>query len=555
MAFSISPSSRLASFKTAKNLGPYRYTQQFGKPFSFSTLYRYPDEPLSTSDQGRPRKQIAIIGAGAAGLSAAYELTRRGHKVKIFESTDRSGGRILTHRFSDGNHAELGAMRIPANHACTLHYVQEFGLAIRPFVNHNPDAYYFLRNIKTRIRDFSRLFSAFNLQPDEHGDPLLLYEALMKEIMAALSPEEKWEMFSSSFESSTLQQYNATSFWQYLRHRLSREAYDLVGHATGMIQYERASLLEVLIDYFGLFRVDQYELVDGMDALVNAFVQQLPGKICYNAKVRAIQMTDTGVRAHWSRFGRQEVDCFDYVICTVPAPALARINFHPALPANQMQAIRSITYASSAKTIFHTTARPWELYDNIYGGGSFTDLPIQQCWYPSDNSKPADTALHAAFTGDDQIDYSEAPLHWSARNPELSHSSAAFTASYLWEGNARRFLALDRQERTDLVLRNVKMLHPQIDQYVDEIVHYAWDEQSNPGYGAFAYFAPGEHERYQGPLCQPYPLDNPRVFFAGEHLALAHAWIQGAIQTGLDAAISVLQAPAPQQQAEEELAS
>jgi hypothetical protein len=39
--------------------------------------------------------------------------------------------------------------------------------------------------------------------------------------------------------------------------------------------------------------------------------------------------------------------------------------------------------------------------------------------------------------------------------------------------------------------------------------------------------------------------DNPRVFFAGEHLAIAHAWIQGAIQTGLVAVIQILNAPAP----------
>jgi monoamine oxidase len=42
-------------------------------------------------------------------------------------------------------------------------------------------------------------------------------------------------------------------------------------------------------------------------------------------------------------------------------------------------------------------------------------------------------------------------------------------------------------------------------------------------------------------------LDNPCVFFVGEHLAISRAWIQGAIQTGLAATINILQAVAPQQ--------
>ena len=35
---------------------------------------------------------VAIIGAGVAGLTAAYELTKLGHQVVIFEASDRPGG-------------------------------------------------------------------------------------------------------------------------------------------------------------------------------------------------------------------------------------------------------------------------------------------------------------------------------------------------------------------------------------------------------------------------------------------------------------------------------
>jgi glycine/D-amino acid oxidase-like deaminating enzyme len=41
---------------------------------------------------------VAIIGAGAAGLTAADELHRKGLAVGVLEARDRIGGRIWTHR-------------------------------------------------------------------------------------------------------------------------------------------------------------------------------------------------------------------------------------------------------------------------------------------------------------------------------------------------------------------------------------------------------------------------------------------------------------------------
>jgi monoamine oxidase len=80
-----------------------------------------------------PRK-IIIIGAGMAGLSAAYELTQLGHDVTILEARTRPGGRVQTLRepFSDGLYAEAGAARIPDNHDLTLKYVKLFGLPLEP---------------------------------------------------------------------------------------------------------------------------------------------------------------------------------------------------------------------------------------------------------------------------------------------------------------------------------------------------------------------------------------------------------------------------------------
>ena len=81
-----------------------------------------------------PPKKVLILGAGMAGLVAAYELTQLGHDVTILEARMRPGGRCHTIRepFSDGLYAEAGAARIPENHDLTLKYVKLFEVGLEP---------------------------------------------------------------------------------------------------------------------------------------------------------------------------------------------------------------------------------------------------------------------------------------------------------------------------------------------------------------------------------------------------------------------------------------
>jgi monoamine oxidase len=75
---------------------------------------------LAVRRQGRSR--VLVLGAGLAGLAAAYELDAAGHEVLLVEARMRPGGRVYTMRepFSDGLDAEAGAARIQDTHAFTL---------------------------------------------------------------------------------------------------------------------------------------------------------------------------------------------------------------------------------------------------------------------------------------------------------------------------------------------------------------------------------------------------------------------------------------------------
>jgi monoamine oxidase len=98
------------------------------------------------------RKKVLVVGAGLAGLSAAFELVRAGHDVTVLEAQMRAGGRVQTLRapFSEGLYAEAGAGRIPDNHHLTLQYIEEFGLQLAPFYPTEGDFVNLLRGRRIR---------------------------------------------------------------------------------------------------------------------------------------------------------------------------------------------------------------------------------------------------------------------------------------------------------------------------------------------------------------------------------------------------------------------
>ena len=71
--------------------------------------------------------RIVIIGGGIAGLSAAYDLNRDGrHQVTLIESSDRLGGKILTHHV-DGLTIEGGPDSIFTSKPWAVELMTELG--------------------------------------------------------------------------------------------------------------------------------------------------------------------------------------------------------------------------------------------------------------------------------------------------------------------------------------------------------------------------------------------------------------------------------------------
>ena len=105
----------------------------------------------------RPGTKVLVLGAGLAGMLAAYELRKAGYEVRILEFQNRSGGRNISLRggdtltelggatqkvdFAPGNYINPGPWRIPYHHHALLYYCRLFGVALEPFIEVNHNAY------------------------------------------------------------------------------------------------------------------------------------------------------------------------------------------------------------------------------------------------------------------------------------------------------------------------------------------------------------------------------------------------------------------------------
>jgi len=120
------PTLRTATACPPSGLHPYIDTPDF----MYDAWLTYLDQ------QGKPigsvpsRTSVAVIGAGISGMCAALELQRAGCSVTVFEQDAEVGGRAKSNRFptDQNDEAELGAMRFPPTEFILDHYLKKTGL-------------------------------------------------------------------------------------------------------------------------------------------------------------------------------------------------------------------------------------------------------------------------------------------------------------------------------------------------------------------------------------------------------------------------------------------
>lgn len=463
---------------------------------------------------------VVILGAGLAGLCAGLELERRGHTCTILEAeTTHIGGRARTLRFETGLYGEAGAMRVPKNHALPRHYISEFGLALSPFVQSNPEAFYFVRGRRERIKDVARLNSLYTLNDAEREkSPDDLWAGSLVKRLKALSPAERAELVNLMPSGPALRALDQQSLQQLFETEgLSPGAIEFLAVTYGMEALLGSALTEHLREEeLGLWTQGFDEIVGGMDRLPAGFAARLKSKPRMGAEV--VRLEQDPLRGRATAIYRDKDNRLvrvegDFILCTLPFPVVTRLEVEPAFSGAKQRAIRELSYDSATKVLAVTRRRFWEQEEGIFGGGTYTDLPTATTWYPSDNA--------------------------TARDPKVSTAPAVFLASYSWGQTARRLATLPHTQRSSLALTHLARVHPQLTRAgeVRRTASWSWDNHRWSG-GAFAWFMPGQWSALHRHVVAP----EGRIHFAGEHVSLSHTWMQGALESALIAVRAILSA-------------
>ena len=161
-------------------------------------------------------------------------------------------------------------------------------------------------------------------------------------------------------------------------------------------------------------------------------------------------------------------------------------------------AIAAVPYAASVKVGLQFNRRFWEEDEQIYGGITYTDLPISVISYPT------------------------AGVH--------SGGKAVLLGAYVFGPNAMEFTAMTPQERIQKALDCGGQIHPQYRREFDNGIAVAW-HRSPFTMGCFSAWSNAARERHYDALCA---IDG-RIVLAGEHVSFLSGWQEGAVTSALDA--------------------
>jgi monoamine oxidase len=479
--------------------------------------YKGPIE-LSGTPKGA---SILILGAGMAGMTAAYELRNAGYQVKVLEYNARAGGRNWTLRGGD-TYTELGGAtqqcqfdkdlyinpgpwRIPYHHQGMMHYARLLGVPLEPFFQVNYNAYL---HSSAAFGGKPQRYRAIKADYQGHVAELLAKATRQNALDAAVSKEDQEKLLESLREWGALDKnfnYVASDAGSERRGYLKNPGGGLTARP---IPSQPAALSDILKSglWQGIPTGDTFDMqtalfqpVGGMGRIGEAFGRELGSLIRYNSKVTRIAQDDAGVTVSFIdrvTAGPPQTLRADWCLCTIPLPVLAQI---PMNVGNAMAAaISAVPYASAIKVGLQFKRRFWEEDEQIYGGITYTDLPITNIGYPN-----------TGFS---------------------SRGKGVLLGAYIWGLNAMEFTSMPPEERVKRVLEYGSQIHPQYHQEFDNGIAVAW-HRSPFTMGCYGMWSTESRAKHYDDLCA---IDG-RVALAGEHASFLGGWQEGAVTSSLDA--------------------
>lgn len=436
-----------------------------------------------------------MLGAGLAGLAAAWNLVRHGYDVTVLEAQSLPGGRVKTVRepFSRGGYAEAGAVRVAANHFWTMKYIRAMGLESRlaPYNRDGGAHLWYLQG--KRFPTPAAGWPLDGLTPPEQADPFGMVRQYWGPAVAAVGDPTK-----PGFPSPGTLALDAHTFAEYFKSRGASDAWvRLMLASEGNLG--RVSALAVTANEAATGHTEgttMYGLVGGNDQLPKAIAASLGTRVKYNSPVLRLAHDTTGVLVTFRSAGRQQQLRAEHCVCALPFPVLRDIAITPSFSDSKMKAIRASRLLASARLYLQTRTRFWR-QDPLgpLGGLNMvgTDTEVERIW------------------------------NTSALQPD---GGAGMLQSYMIDDHATTFASMSEGDRVAAWRGRMSHILPGLNDEVEATWSKVWQEDPWQK-GAFAFMRPDEFEWMWPATRSP---EGP-VHFAGEHTSLWFAWQNGALES------------------------
>lgn len=510
-------------------------------PFAYDDWIKHP-KGLGTLPASAHGRKIAIIGAGAAGVIAGYELMKLGLRPILFES-GKFGGRLRSQPFegAEGVIAELGGMRFPVSGTGFYHYVDLLGIESRSFPNPLTPAAgstvidlmgqtYYARTLQDLPLLFQEVAAAYDAALEDGANFSALKQAICDRDIPRI--KEIWNPLVAAWDERTFYDFVASSeaFQKLSFHH--REVFGQVGFGTGGWDSDFPNtMLEIL-------RVNVTECDDHQRYIVGG-VEQVPRKLWqhepeglthWHVGTSLSKLNDGATRAGAKRFRRLSNDqievadtwgrteAFDAVLVTCQTHLLTtQINTEESLFSQDLwMALDRTRYMQSAKT-FVMVDRPFWKDKHPVTGRDIMSMTL------------TDRITRSTYLFDNGPD-----------------KPSVICLSYAWMTDALKVLPLPVEQRVQLALSALSKIYPDVDirsHILGDPITVSWEADRN-FLGAFKGALPG-HYRYNHRMFGHFvqrgmPSAERGIFLAGDGVSWTPAWVEGAVQTSLNAIAGII---------------
>lgn len=472
-----------------------------------SSLDRY-----FVGDKRDLRNEVVILGAGAAGLAAAFELKKRRIPFRVFEASSRVGGRVqsVTIFPEGGPVAELGAEFFEDTHAHVFSLAKELNLSVN--------------EVKATPELESHLFS-FNKKLYHVKDIAARLKSLQKPLRRVRSDLFHDQDVILSFENSL--QYERANYFDSLSLK------DLLDSWRGEVDPLILQLIEIqAVGRYGLDAKDQsslhflstvdsegssllagrplYRMEGGLSRLTQTMAARVAGVIPdqivkMNCPLVKISDEQDLIALTFDCATGKETYRTRNIICTIPFSKLRAVDGVEQLKLSprKKENIRAQSYGTHSKGVLGFTSPFWRHRHGAVPGqlGNYTgDFMSQKIW-DSGRGQTGNQGLLTYQRG----------------------GGAGLNAGYASVSEVLKDLSIFQTD--------IQSIRTTTSSFVN------W-EQRKWARGSMAVFRPGQYTRFKGVASEPEY--EGRFIFAGEHTSLRYAGtLQGALESGLQAASEI----------------